>query len=82
MISTLTLGRRSLISKIALQGSKDDLNRLQNATIQDVEFNKETRCSIVRLFDTIARCNGGRYESTAASKVLHVVNPKLFVMWV
>jgi hypothetical protein len=32
------------------------------------------------IFDKLASC-GGRYESTATSKILHVLHPPLFVMW-
>jgi len=35
---------------------------------------------IANVFDGIARC-GRRYESTGASKILHLLRPELFVMW-
>ena len=35
---------------------------------------------IERVFETVASC-GRRYESTGASKILHMVHPRLFVMW-
>jgi len=36
--------------------------------------------AVASIFDKIAS-SGGRYESTATSKILHVLYPPLFVMW-
>ena len=46
-----------------------------------VDHNGKTVASIIAdVFDGIARC-GRRYESTGASKILHLLRPELFVMW-
>lgn len=42
--------------------------------------NKTVASTIAEVFDGIARC-GRRYESTGASKILHLLRPELFVMW-
>ena len=64
-----------------------DLKELQNYTILDVEFTEKTKELICGSFNSLANCgakkrNGFREnESVAASKVLHLINPGLFVMW-
>ena len=64
-----------------------DLKELQNYTILDVEFTEKTKELIWGSFNSLANCgakkrNGFREnESVAASKVLHLINPGLLVMW-
>ena len=41
---------------------------------------KSVSQAVDSIFDTVAR-SGRRYESTATSKILHVLYPPLFVMW-
>lgn len=36
--------------------------------------------AIEQVFERIASC-GRRYESTGAAKIIHTINPELFVMW-
>lgn len=43
---------------------------------EDLACSEAIRC----IFEKIATC-GYRYESTGASKILHTINPSLFVMW-
>ena len=62
------------------------LNLLRGEDLLHVDFgrtlaNHETVSQVIEVaFDTIVRC-GGRYESTGTSKILHMLNPSLFVMW-
>ncbi len=62
------------------------LTALEGQTIEDIDFERRiyedfTSAEAIRqVFDHIARC-GVRYESTATSKILHTINPSLFVMW-
>lgn len=38
--------------------------------------------NIKKAFNSMANCNyEGRHESTDASKIIHTINPKLFIMW-
>ncbi len=38
--------------------------------------------NITKVFNCMASCNyEGRHESTDASKIIHAINPQLFVMW-
>lgn len=47
----------------------------------DLSDNK-IRNYITQIFDGIAQCNRrDRYESTDASKIIHTINPELFIMW-
>lgn len=46
----------------------------------DAGPNFSARKMIRRVFDAIARCQG-QNDSTAASKILHTMNPELFIMW-
>ena len=62
------------------------LNKLQSATLLDVDFDETKRRVIADCFDTIARFayRKGRTsnEAVATSKMLHAaINPNLFVMW-
>ena len=62
------------------------LNLLRDEDLLRVDFgrtldNGETIAHVIEVaFETIVSC-GKHYESTGASKILHVVNPNLFVMW-
>ena len=43
---------------------------------------KDNEFKITTIFDAFAICNEeGRYESTDASKIIHTINPRLFIMW-
>jgi hypothetical protein len=63
-----------------------NLRLLQDESLLYVDFNralengKTVEKVIEEAFDTLVSC-GGRHESTGASKILHVINPNLFVMW-
>ncbi len=56
-------------------------------TIVSVDFSiprggwPSTSALIADEFDAIRLCNPARNQSTAASKVLHMINPQIFVMW-
>ena len=66
----------------ALREIQPDLDTLKNETILDVCLNKDRRELICRSFKVLAGCNRkGHNEATGASKMLHIINPKLFVMW-
>jgi hypothetical protein len=62
------------------------LNRLAEQDLLHVDFgqvfvgSEPASYTIEMAFDVIAGC-GRRYESTGASKILHTLNPRLFVMW-
>ena len=44
--------------------------------------NQENVSNIKTAFNSMANCNyEGRHESTDASKIIHAINPNLFVMW-
>lgn len=69
----------------ALQKILPDLNKLQGKTILDVDLDEriDEECAnhlVERCFDELAYC-GPRNEATGASKIMHIVNPNLFVMW-
>ncbi len=70
----------------ALRTVLPDLCALRDETLLTVDLTRRsdgvaTVADVVeRAFDTVARC-GRRYESTGASKILHMVHPRLFVMW-
>ena len=52
-----------------------------DVNFDDIAFKQLTVKHLVeRCFDTLATC-GRDYNSTAASKILHTINPGLFVMW-
>lgn len=66
----------------ALREIQPDLDTLKNDTILDVCLNKDKRELICRSFKVLAGCNRkGHNEATGASKMLHIINPELFVMW-
>ena len=53
----------------------------RDATIIRVAFSDNVKNSISVIFEKIARCpKRKRFESTDASKILHTINPSLFVM--
>ena len=62
------------------------LRALQGLTLLDATFGGEVvqgMCvskAVDKIFGSIAS-SGSRYASTATSKILHVLNPSLFVMW-
>ncbi len=62
------------------------LNCLKGRDFVDLDFEAKVEPhfsvaqAIASVFDTIARC-GPRYESTGTGKILHTINPQLFVMW-
>ena len=70
----------------SLQDTLMPLNLLRGMNILSVDFNEELtdEWNVGRLievcFDNLAKC-GPRYESTGTSKILHAINPDLFVMW-
>ena len=66
----------------ALEEIQSYLNTLKGKTILDVCLDEGTRELICRSFKVLAGCNRkGRNEATGASKILHIINPELFVMW-
>ncbi len=62
------------------------LRALQGLTLLDTAFGGgivQGLCvseDVVSIFETLAG-SGSRYASTATSKILHTLNPSLFVMW-
>lgn len=57
------------------------IKNLEDERLEDANFNdRELRNKIEQIFDKVANC-AWRYESTDASKILHTILPKLFVMW-
>ena len=69
--------------RCALEEIWADLERLEGRTILDVCLDdKETQEAISRSLKKLANCySKERNEATAASKILHIINPELFVMW-
>ena len=66
----------------ALSEIEPDLKGLCGKTILNVGLDDETRELIGRNFEKLARCNQKKHnEATGASKILHIINPDLFVMW-
>ena len=71
----------------ALKDTLPCLNELRRKTILNVNFDKRignetVGCLIRRCFDKLARCNPPKNnEATGTSKILHIINPELFVMW-
>ncbi len=61
----------------------EGLQELESKTILDVDISDDkTRDLIGSCFDKVAKSNAKeRNESTGASKMLHMINPKLFLMW-
>ena len=71
-----------------LQDATPYLNRLSSKDILSIDFNERIevddrlasgRALIKRCYDRISECPG--VGDTVASKILHAINPKLFVMW-
>jgi hypothetical protein len=56
------------------------LRVLQGLSLLEAAFGSGVVQDVEAVFEGIAR-SGGRYASTATSKILHVLNPQLFVMW-
>ena len=73
---------------LALQCAALLLRPIQGKTILDVDLNRPTTQDsdfsvgqlVEKCFDILSRC-GRRDEITASSKILHTINPELFVMW-
>ena len=68
----------------ALRKAVPSLNLLRGKTILDVDFmeivnSMRTEQLIENCFDILASC-GPRYESVGTSKILHTINPELFVI--
>ena len=61
----------------------EGLQELESKTILDVDLSDDkTRDLIGSCFDKVAKSNAKeRNEATGASKMLHMINPKLFLMW-
>lgn len=57
------------------------LKEFEREKIEDVHFNDEVKEKIRHVFNKVASCALGRYESTDASKILHAISPSFFVMW-
>jgi len=60
------------------------IEELRDTRIEDANFAKEElKGKIQDVFNKVANCTrkGDRYESTAASKIIHTILPDLFVMW-
>lgn len=58
------------------------IRAFKHETIVKIDFTTQVKNSIAIIFDRIARCpRQRRFESTDASKILHVLAPNLFVMW-
>jgi len=59
-----------------------DMKSLENESLIDIDFSTRNTKRVSLVFDSMASCcKSRRYESTDASKMLHVIIPKLFVMW-
>ena len=66
----------------ALKEIQKDLDILKGENILDVCLDERNRELICRSFKVLASCNRkGRNEPTGTSKMLHIINPHLFVMW-
>ena len=68
-----------------MQAVLPDTLLLDDQDILRVDFTREFKGQTVGrliegIFETVAAC-GRRYESTGTSKILHMINPRLFVMW-
>jgi hypothetical protein len=70
----------------AIQEVHPILQALQGHTILDMDFTSEVHPgmsveqAIEEVFETILKC-GKRREATGTAKILHTINPDLFVMW-
>lgn len=66
----------------ALCEIEPDLEKLRAKALLDVCLDDKTLKLIGRIFEKLATCKSKeRNEATGASKMLHIINPKLFVMW-
>lgn len=58
------------------------LKGFEDRTIVNIDFNDNVKNSLCVLFERVGSCcTSRRFESTAASKILHALVPDLFVMW-
>jgi hypothetical protein len=67
------------------------LDALNGETLEDIDFDKKKivgsereqmwNSKIIRVVFTMYSSIGGKFKWVAASKTLHMINPKLFVMW-
>lgn len=58
------------------------LKGFEGKTIVNIDLNDSVKNSVCEVFNKIAQCcESERFESTAASKILHAFVPELFVMW-
>lgn len=58
---------------------KEDLQSLKSAKLLDLDLEKSEN-AIKNCYQTMAGI-GNNFSHTAASKLLHMINPELFVMW-
>ena len=60
-----------------------DIKELKNKSIDQIDLeNEKTKRCIEKIFNLAARCGKkNRSERTDASKIIHTILPKLFVMW-
>lgn len=54
------------------------IDRMKNEKIQDINFDNY-KDEIEKIYTTLAQIKGVKY--TGASKVMHLMNPNVFVMW-
>ncbi|MCK4583145.1 hypothetical protein KAU18_07505 [Candidatus Bathyarchaeota archaeon] len=56
---------------------------LKDESFFTIDLSNEKNVSNIKIvFNSMANCNyEGRHESTDASKIIHAINPSLFVMW-
>ena len=61
----------------------ENLQPLRHSAMLDVDFDDASTCQIIREnFVILARCGpDDKCYDVAASKILHAINPELFVMW-
>jgi hypothetical protein len=58
------------------------LELLRNESLLTIDLNGDVKRTMAGIFNRVAGCSRrGRFESTDASKILHVLIPELFVMW-
>ena len=58
------------------------IEKLKDERIEETQFTDELKENVRDVFDLVANCglyNG--YESTGASKILHIILPNFFVTW-
>lgn len=72
----------------AINSVQPELSALNDLSIFNIDFQaspqgeKESFGGMIEyIFECIATCAPNRRETTGASKVLHMLNPELFVMW-